>query len=49
MPVREILCNRSFWGASSGHFCECYFLYFLVMWLPFYLTTERHLSMVTMA
>jgi len=49
IPVREILCNRSFWGASSGHFCECYFLYFLVMWLPFYLTTERHLSMVTMA
>jgi MFS transporter, ACS family, D-galactonate transporter len=49
MPVHEILCNRSFWGASSGHFCECYFLYFLVTWLPFYLTTERHLSMVTMA
>jgi MFS family permease len=49
MPVRQILRNRSFWGASAGHFCECYFLYFLVMWLPFYLTTERHLSMATMA
>lgn len=49
MPVRQIMRNRSFWGTSAGHFCECYFLYFLVMWLPFYLTTERHLSMATMA
>jgi ACS family D-galactonate transporter-like MFS transporter len=49
MPVRQILRNRSFWGASVGHFCECYFLYFLLMWLPFYLTTERHLSMPIMA
>lgn len=49
MPVRQILRNRSFWGASAGHFCECYFLYFLLMWLPFYLATERHLAMATMA
>jgi MFS family permease len=49
MPVRQVLRNHSFWGACSGHFCECYFLYFLVMWLPFYLTTERHLAMATMA
>jgi ACS family D-galactonate transporter-like MFS transporter len=49
MSVRQILRNRSFWGASAGQFCETYFLYFLVMWLPFYLTTERHLVMTAMA
>jgi MFS transporter, ACS family, D-galactonate transporter len=49
IAVPQILRNRSFWGASAGHFCECYFLYFLVMWLPFYLTTERHLTMAMMA
>jgi MFS transporter, ACS family, D-galactonate transporter len=49
IPVRQILSNRSFWGATAGHFCNNYFLYFLVMWLPFYLTTERHLTMTAMS
>lgn len=49
IPTREILRNRSFWGTSAGQFCSCYLLYFLVMWLPFYLTEERHLAMTTMA
>jgi len=49
IPVRQILRNPSFWGASAGHFCSNYFLYFLVMWLPFYLTTERHLTMTAMS
>lgn len=49
MPIRQILRNRCFWGASAGHFRECYFLYFLLMWLPFYLTRERHLTMATMS
>ena len=49
MPVRQILGSRSFWGASGGHFCSNYYLYFLVTWLPFYLTTERHLTMTAMS
>jgi MFS family permease len=45
----EILRQRSFWGASAGHFCGNYLLYFMVTWLPFYLVRERHLSMQSMA
>jgi MFS family permease len=41
----DILQQRSFWGASLGHFCGNYLLYFMVTWLPFYLVRERHLSM----
>jgi len=45
----DILRQRSFWGASLGHFCGNYLLYFMVTWLPFYLVRERHLSMQSMA
>jgi MFS transporter, ACS family, D-galactonate transporter len=44
----DILRHRSFWGASAGHFCSNYLLYFMVTWLPFYLVWERHLSMQSM-
>src|SRR6266404_6776445 len=44
----DILRQRSFWGASLGHFCAAYLLYFMVTWLPFYLVRERHLSMSSM-
>jgi MFS transporter, ACS family, D-galactonate transporter len=43
-----ILRQRSFWGASLGHFCGNYIFYFLISWLPYYLVRERHLSMTTM-
>ncbi len=49
MRVRQILRHRSFWGAATGPFCSNFFLYFFVMWLPFYLTTERHLTMAQMS
>jgi MFS family permease len=45
----DILQERSFWGASLGHFCGNYLLYFMVTWLPFYLVRERNLSMQGMA
>src|SRR6266487_5688850 len=45
----DILRQRSFWGASLGHFCGNYLLYFMITWLPFYLVRERHLSMQSMA
>jgi len=44
----DILRQRSFWGASLGHFCGNYLLYFMVTWLPFYLVRERNLSMQSM-
>ena len=43
--VIEILRQRSFWATAAGGFCLAYPLYFMVTWLPFYLTHEQHLSM----
>jgi ACS family D-galactonate transporter-like MFS transporter len=45
----DILRQRSFWGASLGHFCVNYLSYFMITWLPFYLVRERDLSMHSMA
>jgi len=45
----QIMLRRSFWGASAGHFCGNYVLYFLVTWLPSYLVADRSLSMQQMA
>jgi len=47
--VMDILQHRSFWGATLGHFCGNYALYFMVTWLPLYLVRERGLSMQAMA
>lgn len=49
MGFLRILRERSAWGTCLGQFCINYFLYFLVTWLPFYLTRDRHLSMNAMA
>ena len=46
--VASILMVRSFWGATLGHFCVNYVLYFTLTWLPFYLVHERQLSMLGM-
>jgi MFS family permease len=40
----EILRNRSAWGMFLGMFCSSYAYYFLLTWLPYYLVSERHLS-----
>src|SRR5437868_5334399 len=47
--LAQHLPQRSFWGASAGHFCCNYLLYFLVTWLPFYLVHERHLTIERMS
>ncbi|MGH8092308.1 MAG: MFS transporter [Chthoniobacterales bacterium] len=47
--VGEILRRRAFWGAALGHFCSNYPFYLMIVWLPFYLVSERHLSMQQMA
>ncbi|MEP6643247.1 MAG: MFS transporter [Acidobacteriaceae bacterium] len=45
----EILKQRSSWGTWIGHFCSNYGLYFLLTWLPFYLVSERHFSLLSMS
>ena len=45
----QILEQRSAWGTCLGLFCMNYLMYFLLTWLPFYLTHERHFSLATMA
>jgi MFS family permease len=47
--ITAILRQRSFWGASAGHFSVTYLLYLMLTWLPLYLVRERHLSMNAMA
>jgi len=49
MGFLRILRERSAWGTCLGQFCINYYLYFLVTWLPFYLTRGRNLSMNDMA
>ena len=43
--VIEILRQRQFWATAAGGFCLAYPLYFMITWLPFYLSHEQHLSM----
>ncbi len=45
----DILTQRSFWGASAGHFASNYLLYLSVTWLPYYLQREQHLTLSTMS
>lgn len=47
--VFDILRQRSAWGTCLGQFAINYCLYFLVTWLPSYLTRGRHYSMNEMA
>jgi MFS family permease len=47
--VGEILRRRAFWGAALGHFCANIPFYLMVVWLPFFLVSERHLTMQQMA
>lgn len=49
VTIAGIVRERSFWGASAGHFSANYLLYVMVTWLPFYLVRERHLSIEVMA
>ena len=47
--ILDILRQRSAWGTCLGQFAINYSLYFLVTWLPSYLTRGRHFSMNGMA
>jgi MFS family permease len=44
-----LLRNRALLGICLGFFCWDYFWYFLISWLPTYLSTVRHMSMPKIA
>jgi ACS family D-galactonate transporter-like MFS transporter len=44
--LRHALTNRNLLGICLGFFCFDYYWYVLVTWLPDYLVTARHLSIV---
>ena len=46
---REILRQRSLWGACLGQFCYSYPFYLVLTWLPLYLVNSQHLSLGSMA
>ncbi len=45
-PARRIRFNRNLLGICLGFFCFDYYWYLFVTWLPDYLVTVRHLSLV---
>ena len=47
-PLARILQEPSLWGASLGHFCSNFVLYFSLTWVPFYLVHQRHWSLIEM-
>lgn len=49
IPYRELLGQPALWGASLGHFCSSYTLYFVLTWLPLYLVKAHGFSMSEMA
>jgi len=46
---RAILSRRVLWGATLGHFCNLYGLYFVLSWMPLWLVGQRGYSVVGMA
>jgi len=48
-PYREILRQRSLWGACLAQFCYSYPFYLVLTWLPLYLVNTQHLSLGSMA
>lgn len=48
-PLRLVLRQRALWGASLGHFCNVFGLYFLLAWMPLWLVHDRGYSVAAMA
>ncbi len=49
VPWRGVLRSPSVWALFVLHFSSNWFFYFMIAWLPTYLTTERHLSLPAVA
>jgi MFS family permease len=48
-PLRQVLSQRSLWGAAIGHFAFAYALYVVLSWLPIYLVRQLGFSLSGMA
>jgi MFS family permease len=48
-PLGRLLGERALWGASLGHFCNVFGLYFLLSWMPLWLVHHRGYSLTAMA
>jgi MFS family permease len=49
LPFATILGHRTLWAVCIGHFTSNYGFYFLLSWLPLYLTTARGFALPEMA
>lgn len=49
LPFGAILKHRALWAVCIGHFTSNYGFYFLLSWLPLYLTTARGFALPEMA
>ena len=49
LPFATILGHRTLWATCVGHFTSNYGFYFLLSWLPLYLTSVRGFSLAEMA
>lgn len=49
LPFGTILKHRALWAVCVGHFTSNYGFYFLLSWLPLYLTTARGFALPEMA
>ncbi|MFC3714466.1 MFS transporter [Sphingoaurantiacus capsulatus] len=49
LPFSAVLRHRTLWAVCLGHFTSNYGFYFLLSWLPLYLTTVRGFTLAEMA
>jgi MFS family permease len=49
LPFATILGHRTLWATCVGHFTSNYGFYFLLSWLPLYLTSVRGFALTEMA
>ncbi len=47
--IAQLLRVKAAWGSFLGHFCGNYFYYFLLAWLPAYLSSEEKMSLGAMS
>lgn len=46
VPYRQLFARKSTWGLMLGYFCQLYIMYVFITWLPSYLVTARHMSLL---
>jgi nitrate/nitrite transporter NarK len=48
IPIGQVARTREVWAMGIGHFGATYPLYFIIVWLPLYLTKTRGFSIIDM-